>query len=346
MLSKIDNEKIINILNSYTQRECNYTNKLLDQWVKNKKDIYEFFGNELKIEQEINETIPKENIKDKLEDFIYSNRSVLYGVITYIRSFTAEELSCNECIENRDWNGYIKGQKVSKYLHNLVKEKENYKVLNEKTKSKREYFDIVFSQFLQTLFSKGILVLSIDPCDYLTMSVNKSDWNSCHSYSGCHAGGMLSYMTDKHSIVGYIKSKKDVKYKINDVNFTHNSKKWRQMIYIDLKNQSCVFSRQYPYDSDVTTKKLRLMVSKQFSKIFDIEDKSLLSHNKSKIQSYISDYSSSPLHYNDILNGYNCSCIKMKKDEPKITLGNTPTCPVCGEGKVKGASYLMCGTCL
>lgn len=350
MLSKIDNEKIIKILNAYTERDCKNTDKLLQQWVKNKKQIFKFFNKQLKIEQEIDEALPKDQVKYNLDNFIENNRSILYGTITYLRSFTAEELSSNECIENREWKEYLKGQKISRYLRNFIKDEDSYRIMNGKSKSKREYFDIIFSQFIQTLFSKGTLVLSIDPCDYLTMSVNKSDWNSCHSYSGCHAGGMLSYMTDKHSIVGYIKSKKDVTYNINNEKFTHNSKKWRQMVYIDLKNQSCVFSRQYPYDSDVTTKKLRLMISKQFSEMFNIEDKSLLTRNKSKIQSYIDDYCDSPLHYNDILNGYACSCIKMKKEEeevtPKIILGNTPICPVCGEGKVKGGSYLVCGTCL
>jgi len=349
MLSQIDNEKINKILNAYTEKDCNNIDKLLEQWVENKKEIYKFFGNELKIEQEIDEALPNYNILADLDNFVDDNRNVLYGMIKYLRSFTAEELSSNECIKDRDWKDYIKGQKVSKYLRNLVKDQESYTTMNEKTKSKREYFDIVFSQFIQTLSSKGVLVLSIDPCDYLTMSVNKSDWNSCHSYGGCYRGGMLSYMTDKHSIVGYVKSKSDVKYNINGIKFSHNSKNWRQMTYIDLKNQSCIFSRQYPYDSEIISKKLRSIVSKQFSKIYDIKDKSLLSSSKSKIQNYIKDCSN-PLHYNDILNGYKCSCIKMKREEdteviPEIILGNSPFCPVCGKRKISSTGYLCCSKC-
>jgi uncharacterized protein YbaR (Trm112 family) len=349
MLNLINQEKIETVFRAFTEeRNCNLL-PLLNQWAENKKDIFEFFGGNLTLEREFSSSLPDREISELFCDFRYRNDNYGFVVDKFMSKLTPTELKNNKCIEERPlMPNYKVNQKVSKYLNSIIEDESDYEMINGKYKSKREYFSIMFSMFLQSLKFDGVLTISIDPLDYLTMSLNQANWHSCHSNDGCYQAGTLSYMTDKYSVIASVKSKSDVEYDINGIQFTHNSKKWRQVVYIDIDTFSAIFSRQYPADNENVSKIAREIIAKQFSKFFNIEEKWSILRNRDRIRNMIKDNIESPLHYNDILHiDREYTRIKMSEggQNPNIIIGNIPYCPVCGEKYLDRSGSVLCKKC-
>jgi len=355
MFNAINQEKIEMVFRAFTEKseEAKFNlAPVLTQWAENKKDIFELFGDSLTIEREFSGTLSDSQVDDLFDNFKDENDYVNYDTREFMSELTMEELKNNKCIENRDSNyyqDYKVGQKLSKYINNIIKnDRPDYREINGKSKSLKEFFSIQFSMFLQSLNFKGILVVSIDPLDYLTMSLNQANWHSCHDQNGCHKGGILSYMTDSCSIVVYVKSKSDVEYDVNDIKFTHNSKKWRQMAYLDINTLSAVFSRQYPSDNENAAKIAREVVANQYSKFMGIESKHTITRNMRRIRGMVKDNTDNALHYNDILFiDREYTRLKMAEggENPNITIGNMPLCPMCGERHLDTRNSLLCNRC-
>ena len=96
---------------------------------------------------------------------------------------------------------------------------------------------------------EGKLCFSIHPLDYLTVSVNNHNWRSCHALDGEYRAGNLSYMTDKHTIVCYLKSSENERLPGCPSYVPWNSKKWRVLLYIDPNTGITFAGRQYPIAS-------------------------------------------------------------------------------------------------
>lgn len=177
------------------------------------------------------------------------------------------------------------------------------------------------------------------------MSLTDGDWNSCHDItSGCHKSGVFSYMVDNCTIIAYANRKK---FKWED-EVELPLKRWRQCVYIDLQNKSAVFSRQYPNDNEVAGKKVRSMVNNLLANYFSITPKWKITRDINKIKSYVDDYSSDTLHYNDILSYSKIkatSTILNGGNIPNVVLGNDPYCPVCGDDYITNSEYLTCNSC-
>ena len=97
----------------------------------------------------------------------------------------------------------------------------------------------------------GRIVVSIDPCDYLTASLNNNGWSSCFSIaSGFEHGGTMAWMLDKISLIAFLSKDDESQYNTHGLKFIHNNKLWRQMYAFDLKTISFRGSTQYPRYSD------------------------------------------------------------------------------------------------
>jgi len=350
MLNAINQEKIETMFRAFTGKEQVNINPLISQWLKNKKDIFELFNDSLTIERKFSGSLSDDYIRQLFRSFISENDH--YTSCSFddlLRDLTVEEFKSNKCLKDRsNMRNYIKNQKLSKYLTSLIDDIPDYTQINGKTKTLREYFSIKFSMFLQQLKFEGILVMSIDPLDYLTMSLNKSDWRSCHRPSGEYRTGMLSYMTDSCSVIAYVKSENDVEYDFNDIKFMHNTKKWRQVVYIDINTLSAIFSRQYPSDNENAAKVARELMGNQFSNFVGIGDKYTITKNRNRIFAMMEDINN-PFHYNDILNNIEREYVRLKMVEggsnPNIIVGNIPVCPVCGDKNLDTSDELLCKKC-
>jgi len=339
MLTLINRQKIESIIREATNESDLYIAPLLEQWADAKKPLFELFGNSLTMQKTLDDTLTDNEIIQKINSFIYTNNNPdLKPVIDHLSKLYLEELKNNSVISDAT----AKGMKLSKYLGKLVLNPNNPITVNGKEYKQKEYFDIQFSILLQSIKVKSTLIISIDPIDYLTMSISGQNWQSCHNIEdGCHRAGTLSYMTDNHTAIAYTATK----------DFTWNgiplsNKTWRQAVYIDTNNNSAIFSRQYPNVNEVTAKNTRKLIGNAISAKNNFPNTWKVNRDQDDIQEQIND--NNDLHYNDILkySGVECSMIYFDKDSlPDITLGNNPYCLCCGNLYITDSHELFCDNC-
>jgi len=114
-----------------------------------------------------------------------------------------------------------------------------------------EEFRIDHSMALNTAKLEGTLCLSIHPLDYMTMSDNESNWESCMKWreKGCFRSGTVEMMNSEMVVVGYFKS--DNKTMTMPGGGEWNSKKWRELFIV---NPELIMDiKAYPYESDELT---------------------------------------------------------------------------------------------
>ena len=130
-----------------------------------------------------------------------------------------------------------KGSKPMRVLKNFI---SDTKALDE--------IQTVYSRVMNTKTIKGVLCLSIHPLDYLTVSVNKSNWSSCYNTldSGAWCASTLSLISSPNTMVAYLKADKDVDY--NGIEW--NNKRWRVYVSLNHNNELVHCGRQYPYSSE------------------------------------------------------------------------------------------------
>lgn len=139
----------------------------------------------------------------------------------------------------------IKVQHGCKNTRTLGKIAEAYKLPNF------EDFRLVHSQILNQKKLKGTMCLSIHPLDYMTMSDNTYDWNSCMSWEndGCYKQGTVEMMNSPMVVVAYLNGT-DTMY-MPGSNEKWNSKKWRQLFIVNPNMIGNI--KAYPYRNDDLT---------------------------------------------------------------------------------------------
>lgn len=103
------------------------------------------------------------------------------------------------------------------------------------------------SQLTNNAYAYGTLCLSIAPIDFLTMSDNDCNWNSCMSWvdhTGEYRQGTIEMMNSSCVLVAYLKS--DTPYILwSNSQPTLSNKKWRQLV---IANRDIILgNRHYPY---------------------------------------------------------------------------------------------------
>lgn len=160
-------------------------------------------------------------------------------------AFQADALSHGEI--QRDYIAYhpttgkkIKIQKGSKPMRVLKNFISDTKALDE--------IQTAYSRVMNTKTIKGVLCLSIHPLDYLTVSVNKSNWSSCYDTldGGAWCASTLSLISSPNTMVAYLKADKDVDY--NGIEW--NNKRWRMYVSLNHNNELVHCGKQYPYCSE------------------------------------------------------------------------------------------------
>lgn len=223
------------------------------------------------------------------------------------------------------------GMKLSKFFSKFLQDNE---------------FDIELSKILQNKEVTTTIYLSIDPYDYLTSSLNKHKWKSCHRITtGDWGTGSVSYMLDDATIVSY-RAKRDTDYSYNywGFKFKGNSKLYRQIIYFSKDNSSMLFSKQYPSENKHFSEAIRHFLESTVANYLSVDNEWTLYQNAYEGK-YI-DVSS--LHYSDIKNDAEFVFSKLTNGNNTASLWevgakNTPCLKGCG-GTVKesGESMLCC----
>lgn len=339
MISKVDIDRLTKIINialiennktnssegtaNLTQK-C--TKKYLENWAKAKMPIYLMLGRQLKI----SETIKAQKDSTLFKEQVTSLMSKYPQYYLDVMLFDDEEIydnkarySCSRCIDSDIVSALFQeaplkeGMKITKWLSAIIKDNT---------------FNMEFSNLYQDKNIDLMISLSIDPYDYLTSSINKAGWRSCHNFfDGEKRAASLSYMFDETSLVAYACKDEEKLYVYPKYKFKGNSKQWRQMVFLDCNENRFICSREYPqeYFNKTFTKKIRTMLENKISEFCDIDNLWICYYNaETREGSYI--YRNS-LAYDDICNRDTVT-IKHKAHTDCtniLKIGSQVICPIC-----------------
>ena len=248
MLSQVDVEgleKLILHLSNLNEDLRIDIREHLNNWAKNKSHLYLAFGKKLKLEKEIELDFSGNS------NYVKSLISKFYQEITqakvkrFLKSCSNAEVVMNCLNRNVSFENvkFRAGDKISKCIGKILD-------LYDITPAEKDSVLIKFSMLIQGVKAKGSAVLSIDPVDYITMSENNSNWESCHSMSGCFRTGPFAYLQDSSTTISYVKPKDDCVFTYGDSKtLTYSNKNWRQIVLFSKELKYATQLRQYPYTS-------------------------------------------------------------------------------------------------
>jgi hypothetical protein len=123
---------------------------------------------------------------------------------------------------------------------------------NDQVKQDFEAFRLWHSRILQNRYVDGKLCLSIHPLDFMTMSDNNNNWDSCMRWQGGGGDyrlGTVECMNSPFVIVAYLHDPahpmfwQDYRSSKFGETYTWNSKQWRELFVV----QDAFISEIYPY---------------------------------------------------------------------------------------------------
>lgn len=282
----------------------------LKEWAISKYRFYKMFGNKLSINKKIKLEPDITSIKTMVEEI--KRKFPLYR-------FMLEKIKV-EAFQTRR----VSEVNVHRYFYEDKRVKSNMSITKFISLYGNKDLDTELSKMYQDI-GKNTIYLSINPIDYLTVSINNSGWESCHNFfKGCYRNAGLSYMIDRTSFISFA-SRSNVPYPL-EFPFEWNTKNWRQMVYMSEVDSKTVFSRQYPYDSEEISKKVREFFEEITSEYFKSANqwKVFTSERNAKVDVKRGDGS---LVYNDVKEGFKYKVIKAKDDinyreNVQISIGN------------------------
>lgn len=351
-----DFDEMIKNITDYAQVE---TDNLFAEWVDNKMNNDTFnkvFGEgntiiEMPLEDlstpEFNtKTIMIDALTKELGDLedVGINPEEKINLIKYLTANIEDLYNGNKLLKDYyiDQGSNIKinkGTKVTKGIKKIVNKEESVSDIQVK-----------LSRLIQQDSIDGILCVSRDPRDYITLSDNNCDWSSCHNMiNGDYKAGNINYMTDKVTLVVYICSKSKVK--IHGVEW--NNKKYRRLIHINKNADTIVFNKSYPFNfRDEKNKIIENRITKLFSGEYltltkDYNNGILFFENKAYSCFNIlasgtnflgyNDFSQSNLKYIEVY----CKNEYSIRNLPIVLNGET-FCLICGNGPINYCDNLTC----
>lgn len=114
-----------------------------------------------------------------------------------------------------------------------------------------EEFRLKHSMVLNQKNFRGTLCLSIHPLDYMTMSDNDSNWDSCMSWQkpGEYREGTVEMMNSSCVIVAYLKAENDMPLFHWNEECKWNNKRWRKLYVVTPDLMTGI--KGYPYNDKI-----------------------------------------------------------------------------------------------
>lgn len=160
-------------------------------------------------------------------------------------------------IQNKETGKVFTFHKGEKYFRALGKLIHNCPV----DQNAFEEFRIKVSQITNQKTLKGTMCISIHPMDYITMSDNDYDWDSCMNWTSDEGGGdyrlgTVEMMNSPMVVCAYLKGdgyfQWDNYQNKGDPVSSWNSKKWRELFIV--RDDFNIEIKAYPYDNEEFTK--------------------------------------------------------------------------------------------
>ena len=248
MLSQVNIEgleRLILHLSNFDENSRINIREHLNNWAKNKSHLYLAFGNKLKLEKEVELDFSGDStyVKGLISKFYQEITQA--KVKKFLKSCSNAEIVMNCLNRNTSFENvkFRAGDKISRCIGKILD-------LYDITPAEKDSILIKFSMLIQSVKVKGSAVLSIDPVDYITMSENNSNWESCHSMSGCYRTGPFAYLQDGSTAISYAKPKDDCIFTYGDgKTLAYSNKNWRQIVLFSKELKYATQLRQYPYTS-------------------------------------------------------------------------------------------------
>lgn len=342
---------------------------LFDKWLSAKRDIIEAFGGELikEVPMPVHFHLDPKVRTANFNEFVSDVNS------TYHNERLVDFLNQNQ-------DGFYENTVKSPYEVADIKIPKGMKLVKAfKFFEKDEYVLTALqnqaSQVIQEDKVEGTLCFSVHPLDFLSTSVNTYNWRSCHSLDGEFRAGNLSYMTDKSTIVCYLRGANNVSLPLFPSDVPWNSKKWRVLLYVSEKWDMVFASKQYPFSSkggiDLALQHLLTFLKADSAYYSDWKSDYCTSftfadgremhlssphlpirHKLVPIDEIVFDHSNA-LHFNDLLRSstYKKPYYSIRdswwydSSMPKFTLGDEVMCLCCGEQRVVDTEVMVCRDC-
>ena len=379
VLTEEDRTKIENYIRLYgTQKNFIGLDNWLSYWSTNKIKMYKMLGNQLiyrvpfeynKSKEELNNQIAYLVKTDRfipaLKDWIKNNDDIFPSyVYSYIYTCTCTHIFILDEVRenfkftlegNKKTLQLQKGMKPLRALGRFITYCKDVKGADI-IKDYFEQFRIAHSIIFNDKTIKGNLAISIHPLDFMTMSDNNSNWQSCMSWkeNGCYHVGTVEMMNSNNVLCCYLESSEPYYFSkdgTKDENYRWYNKKWRQLVYFT--KDIIVSGKSYPYANDDISKLLITIIcnfAKKNLKWTYSFGPELYQDMKYLYTKYSMDRARDYIHwgnmtkhniifdtkgmYNDMLNDHetNYWCIRNKVKHNKIISysGKAP-CLCCGE---------------
>ena len=269
-----------NFIDHDNQRSMEYVLRI---WSENKKEyLYDMFGRKLILKMPFETMLPLHKrtkefrnvrwrsfkldkflsyIEGSINSFLRHNTDWDYSKINDI----AFRICCAESIVKNVYEG--NSFELKNPINNkTIKVNSGMKILKIIRKF-MEFFDIkdeynieAFEELRnsQSLINnqsklRGNLCLSIHPLDFMTMSDNDCDWDSCMHWlegGGEYCQGTIEMMNSPCVVVAYLEST-NKPFEIKNECFSWSNKKWRTLFVV---TPDCITSvKNYPYQSEELT---------------------------------------------------------------------------------------------
>lgn len=321
-------------------KEGIYQNLLI--WAKNKQSLFEFFGEKLIIEKEIEDLTfayneeQEEFVRKSISDFKRKIQELcepsIYLDIVWFLDFCvgANGFSENFVTNNFNKYGIKKGTKFSKSLKKIIR---NQKLLMKI----QDIYSNILQKDIKNIYGK--IYLSIHPLDFLTMSHNLESWSSCYAIDSDYSASIFELMNDSETAVSYILTK-DKKVKYGDSDLIWNTKKWRKNVHffnVNNNNEYFIYyNTEYPYKSKRLEENLSLLLKSNLN----------LSLNKIEGYDYLR-YSKDYLGFREPIQDsfYETSSNITRKIEGFLEIGSKDgvLCLSCGKHMVESDSqFILC----
>lgn len=275
LLPQSELELITEYINAYGGIDGNGTyvlqpmNHILRFWNKNKEFLCTLLNGQLIIEKEIDIKRPEAIMLEDMENAMYNQDNPLIFVKEYndtiYSTFASKNYDLYDSLRSLlDANVLITNYYTDYSFDVLVpgetkpiKVQSGCKIMKILSKLAKafdlpgfEEFRIAHSMVLNQKRFKGTLCLSIHPLDYMTMSDNDCDWDSCMSWrnEGEYRLGTIEMMNSECVLVAYLKAEKDFKL-FCDNDMTWNNKRWRELFIVTPEIMTAI--KGYPYTDDV-----------------------------------------------------------------------------------------------
>lgn len=260
-------------------------------------------------------------------------------------------LCCDQALATNKFDGFEPmtigkisvpvGCKTMRVLNKIVKE-----YLPEFSEMFEE-FRLEHSRLLNQRTLKGTLCLSIHPLDYMTMSDNDNDWDSCMNWQkrGEYRQGTVEMMNSPCVVVAYLHNPSNL---MQIPGGEWNNKKWRCLYIVDQTNITEIHS--YPYQNEYIS-------SNALSWLRELAEKNLLWDYNDERSIYLDPENTDCKHkfnfytnkmYSDFRFKHIMYVGKTAKSNNSINYSGVSECMCCGDYPLDfylDASELVCPSC-